>query len=170
MSDERPLPDLHNADARAVASMGGVVRVYANPNRWWQNATFALPLLVTVVALLVGFVLDSTEAKGFGLFGLAVTVFMVPVVLLTWRGTATAVVLTAEGATALHLGQPLHEVPWADLQRIEKVEYLGNTRYKLVHHDTEFLTIESEIEDAADLVETAFALSGVPRQHPEDAI
>ncbi|TAK79196.1 MAG: hypothetical protein EPO16_02345 [Dehalococcoidia bacterium] len=170
MSDERPLPDLHDADARAVAGMGGVVRVYANPNRWWQNATFALPLLVTVVALLVGFVLDSTEAKGFGLFGLAVTVFMVPVVLLTWRGTATAVVLTAEGATALHLGQPLHEVPWADLQRIEKVEYLGNTRYKLVHHDTEFLTIESEIEDAADLVETAFALSGVPRQHPEDAI
>lgn len=174
MTSERPLPtlplNLHDADARAVAGMGGVVRVYANPNRWWQNATFALPLLVTVLALAAGFMLDSTEAKGFGLFGLAVTVFMVPVVLLTWRGTATAVVLTAEGATALHLGQPLHEVAWADLQRIEKVEYLGNARYKLVHHDTEFLTIESEIEDAADLVETAFALSGVPRQHPEDAI
>ena len=36
---------------------------------------------------------------------------------------------------------------------VEKVEYLGNARYKLVHHDTEFLTIESEIEGAADLEE-----------------
>ena len=174
MIDEPPLPtlplNLHDADARAVAEMHQVVRVFANPNRWWQNASFALPLLVTVVALVLGFVLDSTEAKGFGLFALAVTVFMVPVVLLTWRGTATSIVLTVEGATALHLGQPLHEVAWADLQRIEKVEYLGNARYKLVHHDSEFLTIESEIEDAAGLVETAFALSGVPRQHPEDAI
>jgi len=170
MTSERPLPDLHDADARAVASMHQVVRVFANPNRWWQNATFALPLVVTVVALVAGFILDSTEAKGFGVFALAVTVFMVPVVLLTWRGTATSVVLTTEGATALHLGQPLHEVAWADLQRIEKVEYLGNARYKLVHHDSEFLTIESEIEGAADLVETAFVLSGIPRQHPEEAI
>ncbi len=170
MTAEPPLPDLHDADARAVASMHQVVRVFANPNRWWQNASFALPLLVTVVALVLGSVIDSTEAKGFGLFALAVTVFMVPVVLLTWRGTATSIVLTTEGATALHLGQPLHEVAWTDLQRIEKVEYLGNTRYKLVHHDSEFLTVESEIEGAADLVEAAFLLSGVPRQHPEDAI
>ena len=174
MTSERPLPtlplNLHDADARAVASMHQVVRVFANPNRWWQNATFALPLLVTVVALGVGFALDLTEAKGFGLFAGAVTLVMVPLVLLTWRGTATSIVLTVEGVTALHLGQPLHEVAWTDLQRIEKVEYLGNARYKLVHHDSEFLTVESEIEGAPDLVETAFALSGVPRQHPEDAI
>jgi len=170
MTDGRPLPNLHAADAAAIATMHRVVRAYANPNRWWQNASFALPLLVTVVALAAGFVLDSMEAKGFGLFALAVTVFMVPVVLLTWRGTATSVVLTAEGVTALHLGQPLHEIAWRDLQRIEKVEYLGNTRYKLVHHDTEFLTVESEIEGAPDLVETAFALSGLPRQHPEETI
>jgi len=170
MTDERPLPALHAADARAVASMPRVVRVFANPNRWWQNASFALPLLVAVLALGVGFVIDSIEAKGFGLFAAAVTLFMVPVVLLTWRGTATSIVLTGQGATALHLGQPLHEVAWGDLQRIEKVEYLGNARYKLVHHDTEFLTVESEIEGAAELVETAFALSGLPRQRPDEAI
>lgn len=170
MSDERPLPNLHAADAHAIAEMHQVVRVYPNPSRWWQNASFALPLLVTVAALVLGFIFDSMEAKGFGLFALAVTIFMVPIVLLTWRGTATSIVLTVEGATALHLGQPLHEVAWADLQRIEKVEYLGNARYKLVHHDTEFLTVESEIEDRADLVETAFQLSGLPRQHPEDTI
>ena len=170
MTTERPLPDLHNADARAVASMHQVVRVFANPNRWWQNASFALPLLVTVVTLVFGFAIGSTEAKGFGLFAAAVTLLMVPIVLLTWRGTATSIVLTTEGVTALHLGQPLHEVAWTDLQRIEKVEYLGNARYKLVHHDSEFLTIESEIEGATDLVETAFALSGLPRQHPEETI
>ncbi|TAJ20420.1 MAG: hypothetical protein EPO65_03840 [Dehalococcoidia bacterium] len=170
MADERPLPNLHAADAHAVAAMHQVVRVFANPNRWWQNASFALPLLVTVAALVLGFVIDSTEAKGFGVFAAAVTAFMVPVVLLTWRGTATSIVLTVEGVTALHLGQPLHEVAWRDLQRIEKVEYLGNARYKLVHHDTEFLTVESEIEGAPDLVEAAFTLSGLPRQHPEETI
>lgn len=170
MTDEHPLPDLHASDARAVTTMHQVVRVFANPNRWWQNASFALPLLVTVVALGLGFALDLTEAKGFGLFAAVVTLLMVPIVLLTWRGTATAIVLTVEGVTALHLGQPIHEVAWRDLQRIEKVEYLGNSRYKLVHHDTEFLTIESEIEGATDLVEAAFALSGLPRQHPDEAI
>ncbi len=170
MTDEPPFPSLHDADARAVASMHQVVRVFANPNRWWQNASFALPMLVAVLALGVGFVIDSIEAKGFGLFAAAVTLFMVPVVLLTWRGTATSIVLTTEGATALHLGQPIHEVAWRDLQRIEKVEYLGNARYKLVHHDTEFLTVESEIEGATELVEAAFALSGLPRQRPEEAI
>ena len=94
----------------------------------------------------------------------AVTVIMIPVVLLTWRGTATSIVLTRAGASALHAGRVLHHVDWDDLQRIERVEYLGNTRFKLVHHDTEFLTVESEIEDGADLVEQAFALSGIPRQ------
>ena len=42
--------------------------------------------------------------------------------------------------------------------------FRSNTRYKLVHHDTEFLTVESEIEGGAALVELAFALSGIPRQ------
>ena len=147
--------------------MDGVVRVYVNDSRWWQNASFALPLIVSVISLAVGLVLQRAEGIGFGLFASVVTLIMIPVVLLTWRSTATAIVLTKTGASALHLGKVLHHVDWSDLQRIERVEYLGNTRYKLVHHDTEFLTVESEIEGSADLVDTAFSLSGVSRQSDE---
>lgn len=156
---------LHPADAAYVAQAEGVVRVFRNPSRWWQNASFALPLLVAVVSLAIGLVTGRTEALGFGLFAAVVTLIMVPVVLLTWRGTSTAIVLSQSGVAALHVGRPIHEFAWADLKRIERVEYLGNTRYKLVHgEDDRFLSVESEIEDGAGLVELAFELSGVPRQ------
>ena len=164
--DRLPGSAPHALDAAAIEGLPDVVCVYVNDSRWWQNASFALPLLVAVASLLVGVVFQRAEGIGFGLFAAIVTLIMAPVVLLTWRSTATAIVLTKHGASALHLGRVLHHVDWADLQRIERVEYLGNTRYKLVHGDTEFLTVESEIEDSAHLVETAFALSGVPRQHP----
>lgn len=164
MTTDAAQPAPHARDRAAIEGMRDVVRVYVNDSRWWQNASFALPLLVSVASLLVGFLFDRAEGIGFGLFASAVTVIMIPVVLLTWRGTATSIVLTRTGASALHAGKVLHHVDWSDLQRIERVEYLGNTRYKLVHHDTEFLTVESEIEGGADLVEQAFTLSGVPRQ------
>ena len=161
------MPPPHARDAAAIERLRDVVRVYVNDSRWWQNASFALPLIVSVVSLFVGIVLGRAEGIGFGLFASVVTLIMVPVVLLTWRGTATSIVLTNTGATALHVGRVLHHVDWADLQRIERVEYLGNTRFKLVHHETEFLTVESEIEDGVGLVDTAFELSGVPRQSAE---
>ena len=164
MAAAPPAATTHSRDRAAIEAMSDVERVYVNDSRWWQNASFALPLIVSVVSLAVGWLFGRAEGIGFGLFAAAVTLIMVPVVLLTWRGTATAIVLTKTGASALHLGRVLHHVDWTDLQRIERVEYLGNTRYKLVHHDTEFLTVESEIEDSAGLVDTAFALSGVPRQ------
>lgn len=156
---------LRRSDASFVEVTDGVVAVYPNPSYWWQNASFALPLLITVVSLGVGLIFSITEALGFGLFCAVVTLIMIPVVLLTWRGTATSIVLTRSGATALHEGKPLHDLRWADLRRIERVEYLGNTRYKLVHGEEErFIVVESEIEGGEDLVEQAFALSGIPRQ------
>ncbi len=158
---------LHRADAAVAMSLDGVVSAYANDARWWQNASFALPLLVAALAIAAGLLLHSAEALGFGFFAAIVTLVMVPVVLLTWRGTATAIVLTRDGATALHRGRVLHALDWRDLRRIERVEYLGNTRYKLVHGDEDrFLTVESEIEGAVELVEAAFTLSGLPRQQP----
>ncbi len=142
-----------------------MVRIFVNDSRWWQNASFALPLLVSVLTLVPGLIFSITEAIGFGLFASAVTLIMLPVVLLTWRSTATAIVLTREGAYALHRGKLLHEVPWSELRRVEEVEYLGNRRYKLVHgEDERFLSVETEIEDREDLVELAFELSGIPRQ------
>ena len=156
---------LRPRDAAYVASAAGVVRVFRNPSFWWQNASFALPLLVAAVSLAIGAATGRNEALGFGLFAGIVTMIMVPVVLLTWRGTATAIVLTSSGAVSLHDGKSLHEVPWSELKRIEVVEYLGNTRYKLVHgEDDRYLVVESEIEDGAGLVEEAFVLSGIPRQ------
>ncbi len=163
--DETSESNVRRQDAAVVRALPDVVRVFPNPSYWWQNASFALPLLVTLVALIVGFVFGITELVGFGLFGAVVTTIMVPVVMLTWRGTATSIVLTRSGALALHEGRPLHRLDWADLRRIERVEYLGNTRYKLVHgEDEEYLVVESEIEEGEALVDEAFALSGIPRQ------
>ncbi|MGE3960340.1 MAG: hypothetical protein AB7F65_01495 [Dehalococcoidia bacterium] len=157
-------------DADVVRGLPDVVRVYPNPSYWWQNASFALPLLVTVVSLVVGFAFGITEAIGFGLFGAVVTLIMIPVVMLTWRSTATSIVLTRTGAMSLHEGKPLHRLDWSELRRIERVEYLGNTRYKLVHgDDDEYLVVESEIEGGEALVEEAFELSGIPRQSSEPA-
>ncbi len=155
-----PLP----ANDASIERLDDVVRVHVNDSRWWQNASFALPLLVTVVSLAGGALFGVTELLGFGLFAGVVTLIMTPVVLLTWRGTATAIVLTRDRAVALHAGRILHEVLWSDLSRIERVEYLGNARHKLVHGEfDEFLTVESEIEEAEALVEAAFTLSGIPR-------
>ena len=157
-------PALDPRDATAVREMRGVDAVYANGSRWWQNASFALPLLGFVISTGAGLIFDLTEATGFGLFLGVVTLIMLPVVLLTWRGTATAIVLTNDGATALHRGRVLHHVRWGELRRIERVEYLGNVRHKLVHgEDERFLVVESEIEGALELVDRAFALSGLPR-------
>lgn len=156
---------LRGKDAAYVRSLPDVVSVYANPSYWWQNASFALPLLIAVVSLGVGVVFGLAEAIGFGLFCAVVTLIMVPVVLLTWRGTATSIVLTRSGAAALHEGSPIHELTWDTLRRIERVEYLGNTRFKLVHGDEDrFMTVESEIQGGDALVEEAFALSGIRRQ------
>ncbi len=168
MTAETPNIAPHPSDRAAIDAMAGVERVYLNHSRWWQNASFALPLLAAVATLAIGLIFGSTEALGFGIFASVVTLIMVPVVLLTWRSTSTAIALTQDGAYALHRGRVIHEVPWAELRRIEVVEYLGNKRYKLVHgEDEQFLSVESEIEEREDLVERAFALSGVPRQNPD---
>jgi hypothetical protein len=159
------LPEqLDGRDTDAVVPMSGLVRVFVNDSRWWQNASFALPFLGFLLSVGAGWLFGSAEALGFGLFLGFVTAIMVPVVLLTWRGTATSIALCEDRAVALHHGTVLHEVEWAGLRRIERVEYLGNVRHKLVHGEDEFMTVESEIEQADALVELAFELSGVARQ------
>ena len=119
--DSAASPTPHPRDAAAIEGLRDVVRVFVNDSRWWQNASFALPLLVSIVSLAIGVLFQRAEGVGFGLFAAVVTLIMVPVVLLTWRGTATAIVLTKHGASALHLGRVLHHVDWSDLQRIERL-------------------------------------------------
>lgn len=156
---------LHAADASAIDAMPeDIVSVHANDSHWWNHASFVLPLLGGVGFLVFGFVAAKAEATGFGLFLLAVTVFMLPVVLFTWRATATAIVLTSERALALHEGRVLRDVAWRDIDRIERFETMGNVRWKLIPREGQHLTVEGEIADVPGLIERAETLSGVKAQ------
>ena len=82
--DAAPSPpdaELTRRDAAYIATLDGVVAVHANESHWWNNASFALPLLGCIVLVAVGLVGGITEALGFGLFLGVVTVLMLPVVL-----------------------------------------------------------------------------------------
>lgn len=159
------LEALDERDRAIVAEMTDLARVHINDSYWWQNASFALPMLGFIISMAVGLIFGIGEALGFGIFLGAVTLIMVPVVLLTWRGSATAIAVRERGIASLHHGRILEEFAWSDLHRIERVEYLGNVRHKLLYGDEDrFMTVESEIEDAEALVDAAFAYSGLPRQ------
>lgn len=156
---------LSRADRAFVLASGEpVVAVHANETHWWNNGSFALPVLGAVVCLAVGLVAHITEAIGFGLFLGAIALLMLPVVLLTWRGSATSIVLTAERALALHNGKVLRDVPWAEVHLIDRVDTLGNVRWRLHPREGQHLAIEGEIADVPGLIEEAQRLSGYRSQ------
>ena len=150
--------------AFVLASSEPVVAVHANESHWWNNGSFALPVLGAVVCLAVGLLAHITEAVGFGLFLGAIALFMLPVVLLTWRGSATSVVLTEIRALALHNGKVLRDVPWAEVHLIDRVDTLGNVRWRLHPREGQHLAIEGEIADVPGLIEQAQRLSGYRSQ------
>ena len=156
-----PLDGVRSEDAAVIRSMRDVVQAHPNISHWWNHASFALPLLGFVGLVGIGLLADSAEALGFGLFLGIVAVLMLPVVFYTWRGTATAIVLTRSGAAALHSGKVMREVAWDSLEAIERVETMGNVRWKLRPREGEHLTVEGEIADVAGLIERASELSGV---------
>lgn len=156
-----PPPDVRLADAGAIEAMRDVVSVHVNLSHWWNNASFVLPLAVAVVFIVIGLVFSSREALGFGLFTLGVTVVLLPVVLLTWRRTATAVVLTREAAIGLHQGRELVCVRWDEISEIEAADY-DSIRWRIRPKAGDHLNIEAELHDVDGLVEHAFALSGLP--------
>ena len=160
--DEAPPPPapLHADDRAAVAGLE-VVAAHRNESHWWNHASFVLPLLGAIVFLAIGQLAGSAEATGFGVFLGVVLVLQLPVVWFTWRRTATAIVLTRSGALALHRGRVLAEVRWAELERIERVETLGNVRWRLTERGGPHIAIEGEIADVPALLERAAELSGV---------
>ena len=162
--DDAPDAALGRADATAVATLPDVVAIHANESHWWNHASFALPLLGCLGFVAGGWLASSPEALGFGLFLGGITVFMLPVVLLTWRSTPTAIVLTRGGALALHDGRTLREVHWATLDHIDRVETMGNVRWRLVPREGPHLAIEGEIADVAGLVARARELAHLPAQ------
>lgn len=155
-----PLRPIHPDDQAAVDDLEVVV-AHRNDSHWWNHASFVLPLLGAVVFLAIGQLAGSAEATGFGIFLAVVMVLQLPIVWFTWRRTATAIVLTRTGALALHRGRTLAEVRWAELERIERVETLGNVRWRLAERGGTHIAVEGEIEDVPGLVERASALSGV---------
>jgi hypothetical protein len=152
---------LHRDDAAAIEAQPGVVQAHANESRWWNHASFLLPLLGFLGFTIPGLLFGSAEATGFGLFLGAVLVLQLPVVWFTWRGTATAIVLTEAGALALHRGQVRRELRWTDLERIERVETFGNVRWKLHERGGEHISVEGEIADIPALIARAGELSGL---------
>lgn len=152
---------LHRDDAATVAAYPDAVQVHGNESHWWNHASFMLPLLGFLGLTIPGLVFGWAEATGFGLFLGVVLLLQLPVVWFTWRGTATAIVLTERGALALHRGVVRREVQWSELERIERVETFGNVRWKLVERGGEHISIEGEIADIPSLIERASELSGV---------
>jgi len=165
-------PDLDPLAQPSAAALGGadrtfvqgsaqrVVSVHANETHWWNNGSFALPLLGALACIAFGLLFSIGEATGFGLFLGAIALFMLPVVLLTWRNSATSIVLTDDGALALHNGTVLRELRWADVHLIDRVDTLGNVRWRIHPREGQHLAIEGEIADVPGLIEVAQRLSG----------
>ena len=144
--------------------------VHSNVTAWWNNASFLLPGLGAVLSLTAGALTGSVEALGFGAFLLAVTLVMLPVVMLTWRRTATSVVLTHNRVRSLHEGRTLRDIPWSELARIEKSDY-DNIKWRLRPKEGDHLSIEAELEDVDGLIAQAARLSGVePGERPRVAV
>lgn len=134
---------------------------HRNLAHWWNHAAFVLPLAGSAAFLAIGALAGSAEATGFGVFLGVVLALQLPVVWFTWRRTATAIALTREGALALHRGRVLQQVRWSGVERIERVETLGNVRWRLTERGGAHLTVEGEIEDVPALVARARALAGL---------
>ncbi len=154
------LAPIDRDDRAAIADLE-VVAAHRNESHWWNHASFVLPLLGAIGFLAIGQLAGSAEATGFGIFLAVVLVLQLPIVWFTWRRTATAIVLTRSGALALHRGRTLTEVRWAELERIERVETLGNVRWRLAERGGTHIAVEGEIEDVPGLVERSSELSGV---------
>lgn len=159
------LPFLRGRDRRAIADIARdaeIVSIHPNESHWWNDGSFALPFLGSAGCLVIGWLAGSTELLGFGAFLGFVTLAMFPVVQLSWRNTATAIVLTSRGALALHSGRVLREVEWSEVTSVDRVETMGNVRWRLQPGDGQHIAIDGEIADVPGLIERARALAGLP--------
>mgnify|MGYP007106919277 CR=1 FL=1 len=152
---------LQNEDQAYINNQKNVRKIYINNSYWWQNASFALPLIIGSISLLFGIIFNNSGAKGFGVFLLIVMIIMLPVVWLTWKSTATSIFLTNKEIIALHLGKKLKKIQLDKLQSITTIEYLGNKRYKLVESIDTYLTIDSEFNDIPQMLKEIEKMTGI---------
>ena len=146
-------------DGAAIAALSGVLQVHLNQTNWFNNASFALPLLAAVVVLLAGLVSRNSGLLGFAGFLFVITVCMAPVVLVSWRQTATAVVLTADGISSLHRGRLLKSLPWSAVTSVTRRETQGNVRWIVAAENGDRIALDGELERLDALVECARRLA-----------
>lgn len=148
-----------SSDAAVIASLQDVRGVYRNPTGWYNNASFLLPLAAALLVGLVGALRQSTGLLEFAGFLVAVTLLMLPLVLLTWRGTATSVVLTQSEIVSLHSGRVLKSLPWSEVRTIRRRETQGNVRWEIAAVDGERILLDGELEDLSGLLRLAHRLA-----------
>jgi hypothetical protein len=156
-----------NTDDGVIALMPDVLAVHRNATNWYNNASFLLPAAAAFAAVVVGFILHSVEIFGFAAFIGVVTLLMLPVVLSTWRQTATAVVLTRERITSLHRGRELKSIAWTSVRAISRRETQGNVRWEVAAADGERILLDGEVEDLPGLLSLAARLAGLPEPADE---
>ena len=64
-NDVQDLSLLHSQDRKIVDTMPSIVQFFPNHSRWWQNASFALPLIIAVISTSLGFLIQIDELIGF---------------------------------------------------------------------------------------------------------
>jgi len=147
-------------EEEALAAIPGIVQVHRNPTGWYNNASFALPLAAALVVAIAGLILRRGDVLAFAGFLFAVTACMVPVVLVSWRQTATMVVVGADGITSLHGRHVLKSLPWTVVRSITRRETQGNVRW-IVAADDDRLALDGELDHLDRLGATAQRLAGL---------
>ena len=189
-------PPLRARDARVVDALSDVRATHPYEGGWYNNATFVLPLLGAIGVLIAWAVTGSLELLGLGLFLLAVTGVMLPLVWLTWQRTPTVIVVRDTSLDALHQGRPLQSLPWILVTDVRRVETMGNVRWYVVAsrppdqedaddhaadhnadasdestdesaYESARIAIEGEIANVPALLHAARRLAGLP-QEPTD--
>ena len=151
------------ADAAVIAALPDVLAVHRNTTHWYNNASFAMPLLAAIVVLAAGLILRRGDVLAFAGFLFAVTLGMVPVVLVSWRQTATAVVLTRERIVALHDGRELKSLVWREVRGVTRRETQGNVRWHVSSESGERIALDGELEDLDGLLREARRLAELPQ-------
>jgi len=147
------------ADRQAVGSLPQVVSIFENEAGWYNNASFLLPLVATIVIGVAGLATRQGEILGFDAFLGAVTLLMIPVVLVTWNQTPTAVVLTATMIVSMHDGRLLKSLSWSEVTSVRERETQGNRRWEIAAASGERILLDGELERLPVLVQLAQELA-----------
>ncbi len=149
-----PAP-LRSRDAAALARYESVRSTHTYEASWFHNATFVFPFVASLIAGVVWLATGSGEAGGAAIFFLVVTAIMLPVVFVTWQRTTTAIIVHAEGITALHQGVEQRTLSWAELRGVRRVETMGNVRWYLDGAADAHIVVEGEISERETLLKAA---------------